>query len=177
LTREGWRGREVFQRAGCPACHSGPDFTDSTSGLLHDVGTLQATSGQRLGATLEGLDTPTLRGVWQTAPYLHDGSAASLFDVVDSRNPEDRHGATRGLSDTERAELTSYLLQIDNTALEDEMEPPDPASKDADEGGCAVGGSRMPGAGAGLFLGLLTLVGLARRRPRRLAFGSRGVAG
>lgn len=177
LTRDGWRGREVFQRAGCPACHSGPDFTDSTSGMLHDVGTLQATSGQRLSATLEGLDTPTLRGVWQTAPYLHDGSAGSLFDIVDARNPEDRHGATRGLSDTERAELTSYLLQIDNTALEDETEPPDPASKNADEAGCAVGGSRLPESGAALFLGLLTLLGVARRRSHRHASASRGVAG
>lgn len=168
LTREGWRGREVFQRAGCPACHAGPDFTDSTSGVRHDVGTLQATSGQRLGGTLDGLDTPTLRGVWQTAPYLHDGSALSLLDVVAGRNPDDRHGATRGLSDTERSELTSYLLQIDNTALEDEVEPPDPSSKNADGGGCAVGSSRVPEPGTGLAFGLFALLGFVGRRRSAL---------
>src|SRR5690606_18087789 len=137
LTPEGWRGLQVFRRAGCAECHGGSDFTDSAKGELHDVGTLQETSGQRLGESLEGLDTPTLRGVWQTAPYLHDGSAASLLDVVDSNSPDDEHGSTRNLSETKRAELVSYLLQIDNTALEDEREPPPPAS-DKSEAGCAI---------------------------------------
>src|SRR5690606_12886510 len=63
LTPEGWRGLQVFRRAGCAECHGGSDFTDSAKGELHDVGTLQETSGQRLGESLEGLDTPTLRGV------------------------------------------------------------------------------------------------------------------
>ena len=134
--------------------------------MLHDVGTLQATSGHRLGETLEGLDTPTLRGVWQTAPYLHDGSAPTLLDVVDSKNPDDRHGATRGLSATERQELTSYLLQIDNTALEDETEPPDPSSTDSDQGGCVVGRSAGSQRCAGLSLGLLALLGLGARARR-----------
>lgn len=166
LTREGWRGREVFQRAGCPTCHSGPDFTDSPAGVLHDVGTLQATSGQRLGGTLEGLDTPTLRGVWQTAPYLHDGSAPTLLDVVASRNPDDRHGATSQLSATELSDLTSYLLQIDNTALEDETKPPDPpAESESGLTGCALGAGTQQSGGP--MLGLLVLVGLARRRRRR----------
>jgi hypothetical protein len=64
-----------------------------------------------------------LRGIWQTAPYLHDGSAPTLLDVVDSRNPDDRHGFTRALSDIEHRELVSYLLQLDNVALEDEKQP------------------------------------------------------
>ena len=42
-----------------------------------NVGTIKPTSGQRLGATLTGIDPPTLRDVWATAPYLHDGSAAT----------------------------------------------------------------------------------------------------
>ncbi len=169
LTREGWRGREVFQRAGCAACHSGPDFTDSPSGTLHDVGTLQATSGKRLGEPLTGLDTPTLRGVWQTAPYLHDGSAATLLDVITAKNPEDRHGATLGLTDAERNDLTSYLLQIDNTALEDEVEPPAPPSEDSESGGCAVTGGPALRHGADSFLSLLLLLGFGahRRRARR----------
>ena len=117
LTEAGFRGRDVFQRAGCPECHGGPDFTDSASGAIHDVGTLKPTSGQRLKGPLEGLDTPTLRGIWETAPYLHDGSAPTLLDVVDSQNPDDRHGTTQDLSEAERSDLVSYLLQIDNVAL------------------------------------------------------------
>jgi DNA-binding beta-propeller fold protein YncE len=187
LTEEGWRGRAVFQRAGCPECHGGPDFTDSATGVLHDVGTLTATSGQRLGGPLEGLDTPTLRGVWETAPYLHDGSAATLLDVVSSRNPDDRHGATSALSEEERNDLVSYLLQIDNVALEDELEPmepepmepepmepepmqpeppPPPAAKGASKG-CSLQGRALGNDVAFSFGSLFALFVFARRRARR----------
>jgi len=165
LTREGWRGRALFQRAGCPECHAGPDFTDSAQSVLHDVGTLQASSGHRLGGPLEGLDTPTLRGVWQTAPYLHDGSAASLLDVVDARNPDDRHGRTRGLSDTERRELTSYLQQIDNVALADEIEPQNPSGGDPSGIGCALE-TRLAAPGAAFCFGPLVLLAVRLRRRR-----------
>jgi DNA-binding beta-propeller fold protein YncE len=176
LTQEGWRGRAIFQSAGCPECHGGADFTDSPSGVLHDVGTLQATSGKRLNGPLEGLDTPTLRGVWETAPYLHDGSAATLLDVVGARNPDDRHGATRALNDADRADLVSYLQQIDNVALEDEIAPPEPpkppdppsepaaAPKSAGSSGCALSGRSTECAGASLSAVLLGLLVLARRR-------------
>jgi hypothetical protein len=49
--------------------------------LLHDVGTLRTSSGGRLGGPLTGIDTPTLRGAWDTAPYFHDGSATTLDAV------------------------------------------------------------------------------------------------
>ncbi|NJL72444.1 MAG: hypothetical protein HC888_13160, partial [Candidatus Competibacteraceae bacterium] len=48
---------------------------------MHDVGTLRASSGQRLGGTLPGIETPTLLGVHATAPYFHNGSAAMLEEV------------------------------------------------------------------------------------------------
>src|SRR5690606_17727513 len=95
------RGRAVFEAAGCPSCHSGPALTDSAfvdgAPRLHDVGTLGPGSGSRLGEPLLGLDTPTLHGLWHSAPYLHDGSAPTLRDVLTTRNPDDRHGATSGL--------------------------------------------------------------------------------
>lgn len=77
-------GAEAFAQAGCGACHSGPHLTDSErqGEVRHDVGTLSAWSGQRMGAELDGLDTPTLKGVWDTAPYLHDGSAPSLEEAI-----------------------------------------------------------------------------------------------
>ncbi|MEM7587463.1 MAG: Ig-like domain-containing protein [Acidobacteriota bacterium] len=83
LTSEAAAGRTVFQNLGCGSCHSGARFTDSTLGTatLHDLGTLRTSSGQRLGGTLDGIDTPTLLGVWDTAPYFHDGSAPTLEDV------------------------------------------------------------------------------------------------
>jgi len=84
LTAAGANGRDIFLAANCQSCHSGPAFTDSTVGptpILHDVGTMRSTSGQRLGHPLPGIDTPTLRGVWSNAPYFHDGSAPRLEDV------------------------------------------------------------------------------------------------
>lgn len=114
LSADAIAGKLVFQRLDCASCHEGPDFTDSAKGVLHDVGTLRATSGQRLGGPLPGIDTPTLRGLWHGAPYLHDGSAATLLEVLTTRNAQDRHGVTSGLSATERNQLVAYLGSIDD---------------------------------------------------------------
>src|SRR5690606_7174503 len=92
LTVDGEAGKAVFQRLGCDFCHAGPAFTDSDRGPLHDGGTLTALTGTRMGEPLFGIDTPTLLGIWETAPYLHDGSAPTLRDVLTSKNPDDLHG-------------------------------------------------------------------------------------
>ena len=83
MSAEAAAGKVVFTSTGCSGCHAGPRFTDSTLGTatLHDVGTLRTSSGGRLGGPLPGIDTPTLLGVWSTAPYFHDGSAEVLEDV------------------------------------------------------------------------------------------------
>jgi DNA-binding beta-propeller fold protein YncE/cytochrome c peroxidase len=170
LTEDAWAGHALFESAGCRACHGGRDFTDSAAGMRHDVGTLTATSGQRLGEALDGIDTPTLRGVWQTAPYLHDGSAAALLDAIAS--PDDAHGQTRALSDLEREQLVAYLLQIDNTAYEDERELPivvDAGGGDGDgDAGEAPRDASAPDAALG--------VDAATEKPREQGCGCR-VAG
>jgi hypothetical protein len=137
MTEEALVGEEIFLNLGCDFCHSGDDFTDSALDLLHDVGTLTAESGSRLGAVLEGLDTPTLLGIWQTAPYLHDGSAPTLLDVLTTTNPDGLHGNTGALSETELSQLVAYLLQLDQGL------PP----SDLGNGGSNSGG--MGGTGAG----------------------------
>ncbi|MBX7193174.1 MAG: hypothetical protein K1X94_14060 [Sandaracinaceae bacterium] len=113
------RGEALFRRAdvGCATCHSGEAYTDSAflapgMPLLHDVGTLRPTSGMRLGGTLAGLDTPTLRGLWRTAPYLHDGSAVTLREVLTTRNAGDRHGVTSTLSAIELDDLETFLRSL-----------------------------------------------------------------
>lgn len=115
LTIEGLAGRTHFNRLRCYSCHGGETFTDSKylSGALHNVGTQTSKSGQRMGRPLNGFDTPSLLGVWATAPYLHDGSAATLRDVLTTRNPADQHGAVSNLSSEEIDELIAYLKQID----------------------------------------------------------------
>ncbi|MEM7249516.1 MAG: Ig-like domain-containing protein, partial [Acidobacteriota bacterium] len=83
MTTAARAGAEHFESLGCSSCHVGPRLTDSTLGAptLHDVGTIRTTSGARIGEPLSGIDTPTLDGVWNTAPYFHDGSATTLEDV------------------------------------------------------------------------------------------------
>ncbi|NOT59384.1 MAG: hypothetical protein HOP19_04070, partial [Acidobacteria bacterium] len=109
LTPDAVAGRDVFRTANCAQCHSGTAFTESgtSSGAatLRDIGTLKPASGQRLGGTLMGIDTQTLRDVWATAPYLHDGSAATLAEAVT---------AHRGVSltATNLTQLVAYLQQI-----------------------------------------------------------------
>jgi len=110
LTTAGAAGKTIFQTANCAQCHSGQGFTNSAPNSLRDIGTLKPSSGNRLGGALTGLDTPTLRGLWNGAPYLHDGSALTLADAVRAHN-----GVTLGvtLGDSDLAQLVAYLQQID----------------------------------------------------------------
>jgi YVTN family beta-propeller protein len=105
LTAAATTGRTVFISRNCASCHSGTAFTNSSTNALPNIGTIKLSSGKRLGAPLTGLDVPTLRDVWATAPYLHDGSAATLEEAV---------GAHNGVSLTwqELTNLTAYLRQI-----------------------------------------------------------------
>jgi YVTN family beta-propeller protein len=107
MTAAAVAGREVFRTANCAECHSGAGFTNSAANNLRNIGTIKPSSGQRLGGTLTGLDTPTLRSIWSTAPYLHDGSAATLSAAVTAHQ-----GVT--LNPTDLNNLTAYLSQIDD---------------------------------------------------------------
>ncbi len=119
LTADGQTGRGIFQNLNCQSCHSGSAFTD---GLRHDVGTIQSNSGLGIGQPLAGVgfDTPTLKGIWADPPYLHNGQAATLLDLLNSA----AHGGTDGLTATERNQLAAYLLQIDEN--EPGFNPPGP---------------------------------------------------
>ncbi|MGF1448400.1 MAG: fibronectin type III domain-containing protein [Opitutales bacterium] len=87
LTEAALRGQSIFAAENCMSCHiPASGYTDSLGGigaavLLHNVGTLRTSSGQRLQGALTGIDTPSLLGIWQTEPYFHDGSAPTLEDV------------------------------------------------------------------------------------------------
>jgi DNA-binding beta-propeller fold protein YncE len=114
MTAGAQAGQSLFEALSCPSCHSGARFSDSNTGLRHDVGTLKPSSGQRLGASLDGLDTPMLPGLWASAPYLHDGSAASLQEVLTTANTGGQHDSVVGsLLPTELDQLVEYLLQIE----------------------------------------------------------------
>ena len=109
------RGEGLFRdgKTGCLNCHPPPLFTD---GKAHDVGT--ATEYRSLYQT-PGADrpsdrfySPVLVELWRTAPYLHDGSALTLRDVLTTKNRDDRHGCTSHLTAQEVEDLVQYLLSL-----------------------------------------------------------------
>lgn len=93
------RGASLFAANGCASCHPAPLYTDRKK---HDVGT-GSSARERKGSSF---DTPSLRGVFDTAPYFHDGSAATLEDVLNT------HGDAKTLTPEERADLVAFLKSI-----------------------------------------------------------------
>ncbi|HUT31508.1 MAG TPA: beta-propeller fold lactonase family protein [Sedimentisphaerales bacterium] len=101
LSKAARRGEKVFEKAGCSSCHSGPLDTDLQK---YNVGT-----GKGREQT-QAFDTPTLVEVWRTAPYLHDGRAATVKDMLVEHNIDDKHGRTSGLTEKQIADLAEFVL-------------------------------------------------------------------
>ena len=110
LTSQAEQGKIVFNDKLCMSCHGGSDFTDSPTNNLHNVGTIKTTSGNRSGGDLLGLDTPTLRGLWFTSPYLHDGSSATIKEAIEAHTDAN----IPNITNQEMDDLVAYLLQISN---------------------------------------------------------------
>jgi hypothetical protein len=104
------RGRVVFTTANCQQCHSGSAFTDLAR---HDVDSAGPGSGLGIGQPLAGagFDTPTLKGVFDTAPYLHNGSAPTLVEAIRAHG-----GDTTQPADGDMLDLLVYLLSLDETS-------------------------------------------------------------
>jgi YVTN family beta-propeller protein len=107
------RGKTLFfsKELGCAQCHSGPYFSDSSLQKpykLHDVGTGRDDKTERMGTLY---DTPTLLGIYRTAPYLHDGQARTLREVL-TLNKEDKHGKTSHLKGEELDDLVEFLKSL-----------------------------------------------------------------
>lgn len=98
------RGLDAFVRARCPTCHAPPAFTNLGQ---HPVATLFPRHVGAHGG--HELDTPSLLGLAQSAPYLVDGRAATLDAIFTDHDPHGRHGHHRALSDAERADLVHFL--------------------------------------------------------------------
>lgn len=107
------RGETLFNgAAGCGGCHIAPTYTDVHTGgnapLLHDAAeTGMDPAYARRTATKKYRTTP-LRALWQHPPYFHDGSAATLLDVV---NHYDRHFELR-LTPADKFDLVEFLKSL-----------------------------------------------------------------
>ena len=100
------RGEKLFKarQIGCATCHPPGPFTDLQT---YDVGTRGS-----FDQPTDRFDTPTLVEGWRTAPYLHDGSAATVRDVLTTHNPYDKHGKTSHLTPQQIDDLAAYLLSL-----------------------------------------------------------------
>ena len=111
------RGETLFMGAArCATCHKPPTYTDVLDGptptmpFLHhpnDIPTNPAYAAR--SATGQWRATP-LRGLWQHPPYFHDGSAATLLDVVNRYNNDPRFAL--GLTEKQKADLVEFLKTL-----------------------------------------------------------------
>ncbi len=111
LSERAKRGEVLFKKAKCADCHTadskGPNgehlWTDRKP---YDVGVGTGTEAGKK------FDTPTLAEVWRTAPYLYDGRALTMEDVLTTSNPNDAHGETSKLTPEEIKDLAEYVLSL-----------------------------------------------------------------
>ncbi len=108
------RGKTLFEGAAkCMSCHSGSEFTDANERLHAPTEVVSepepngAPSYASRSATKQYRTAP-LKGIWQHPPYFHNGSAATLFDVVKTYNTKQ----ALGLNDSEMNDLTEYLKSL-----------------------------------------------------------------
>ncbi len=105
LTESAKRGELVFRspEAACNTCHGGPHFTD---GKIHNVGL------ETRRDVYEGYNPPSLLGVYDRDPYLHDGRAATLREVLEKDHAPDFVTGLGDLTDQELDDLIAYLKSL-----------------------------------------------------------------
>ena len=96
LSDSAQRGKAHFDEH-CASCHSGSYYTD---GKLYDV---DWATGSEIG---KKMDVPALTEVWRTAPYLYDGRAATMKDMLEI------HGPRQPLTQKELDDLSEYILSL-----------------------------------------------------------------
>ncbi|HEV7550724.1 MAG TPA: cytochrome c peroxidase [Candidatus Angelobacter sp.] len=129
LTDAEKRGLILFiGKAACSECHNGPNFTDNkyhnlgilpAHGSLDDVGRFAITKNSE---DRNAFKTPTLRNVALTGPYMHDGSSATLEEVVElyDRGGDDAPNKSKliyklNLSSQEKADLVAFMKSLNGT--------------------------------------------------------------
>ncbi len=103
LSKAAENGRSVFDKAGCSSCH--------TPGLYTDLKKYNIETGKGLDKN-QSFDTPTLVEAWRTGPYLYDGRAKTIKEVLTKYNSGDKHGKTSTLTDDEINNLAEFVLSL-----------------------------------------------------------------
>jgi mono/diheme cytochrome c family protein len=109
------RGEHLFgNEAGCATCHQGPTYTDVLTGpsksvpFLHDPAEVGMDPAYAARTATGKYRTTPLRGLWQHAPYFHDGSAPDLLAVVNHYNQL----FSLHLSNSQKADLVEFLKTL-----------------------------------------------------------------
>jgi len=97
------RGQKVFEAKGCLACHSGPAYT---SAQVTKVGLEEPNDAY------EGFNPPSLRNVYSRAPYLHDGRARTLEDVLTRYHRPRQLSGKPDCTPQELADLVAFLKSL-----------------------------------------------------------------
>ena len=99
------RGEAVFRsaKAACNTCHGGPELTD---GKIHDVGLEEPDDAYR------GYNPPSLRGVYDKDPYLHDGRSKTLREALAGPHSPEAVTGLGELSEQELSDLLAYLKML-----------------------------------------------------------------
>jgi YVTN family beta-propeller protein len=105
LTEAAQRGEQVFRssKAACATCHGGPELTD---GGIHDVGLNEG------GDVYKGHNPPSLRGLYDKDPYLHDGRAATLREALTKGHTPEEVTGLGSLDEAELDDLLAYLKSL-----------------------------------------------------------------
>ncbi|MHC4132106.1 MAG: beta-propeller fold lactonase family protein [Planctomycetota bacterium] len=103
LSEAAQKGQKVFEKAGCVSCHTAPLYTDMEK---YNIGTGTGLEKNR------DFDTPTLVEVWRTGPYLYDGRATTIKEVLTTYNKNDLHGKTSNLNEEEIEQLAEFVLSL-----------------------------------------------------------------
>ena len=101
------RGRAAFGR-NCMGCHVGATGTDNNGGKLHAPEETGMDGAYAARTKNRAYRTTPLRALWQHPPYFHDGSAATLPDVVAHYNRQ----LELGLAENEQRDLVEYLKSL-----------------------------------------------------------------
>ncbi len=131
LTAAQSKGKDIFERTHdmygneipvnnrCITCHPPPYYTNQ---LPADVGTLVPSDDSIL------FDTPHLNNIYASAPYLHDGRAATLEEIWTIYGKEERHGSVNDLTKIELNQLIEFLKSLRSPEYEETGDEPKEAS-------------------------------------------------
>jgi len=98
------RGKVLFEgKAGCATCHPAPYYTDKKT---YDVGITSPDDPDGR------YDTPSLVEAYRTAPYYHDGRAATMKEALTEHDPKHMHGKLKDLTPREIEDLVAYVLSL-----------------------------------------------------------------